>query len=125
MKKIYFTIAIALAFILFTSCSKDDSDETSNPFIETSWTADDYVASLLYGSGCTTTIEFLTETTCQRIDYVPRGIFAGTDIETGTYSYTTSTVTWAVDGENRTATMSGSTLSVPLLNGNSVVYRKN
>ena len=125
MKKIYLTIV--LLTLTVSSCSKDDANnEASNPFISTSWTADDYIASILYGSGCTTTIEFLTETTCQKIDYVPRGIFAGTDIETGTYSFTGATVNWTIDGETRTATMAGSTLtSTVVINGNNVIYRKN
>ena len=125
MKKIYLTIV--LLALTVSSCSKDDTNnEASNPFISTSWTADDYIASLLYGSGCTTTIEFLTETTCQTIDYVPRGIFAGTDIETGTYSYTGATVNWTIDGETSTATMAGSTLtSTIVINGNNMVYRRN
>lgn len=126
MKKTTILLALFMSALLFTSCSKETDDEVSNPFNGTSWTADDYIASILYGSGCTTTIEFLTENTCQKVDYVPRGIFAGTDIETGTYSFTGATVNWTIDGKTSTATMAGSTLtSTIVINGNNMVYRRN
>lgn len=124
MKKAFIILA---ALFIMVSCSSDDKEESvKNPFINTSWKADDPIASVIYGSGCTTTIEFLTETTCQQIDYIPSGPFKGTEVTQGTYVYTGNTVTWTVKGSDETATLSGSVLiSTIVIQGNPITYYKN
>jgi len=124
MKKSLLTLS--LISVLFFSCSKDDNTP-NNKFIETSWIADDDIASVIYGKGCTSTIEFISESECQEINYIPSGIFSGTDVEKGTYTYIGNTVTWTVGKITITGTLSGSILNTDMgtLAGGKRVYRKN
>jgi hypothetical protein len=122
MKK-YFLILVSLVML---GCSSSDEDTSLNPFINTSWTADDSILSVLHGNGSTTTIEFLTETSCQQIEFKASGPFKGTTVEQGTYIYKGNEVTWTVDGNNRTANLSGSLLiSTIVINGNPMTFKKN
>jgi len=122
-------LLLILISVLFLSCSKEDGatePEKNNMFIGTSWIADNDIASLIYGKGCTTTIEFISETECQKIDYIPSGLFSGTDVEKGTYYYDGNTVTWTIDKNTITGTASGSVLNTNMgtVSGGKRVYRK-
>lgn len=128
MKKIF--LFFSLISVLFFSCSKEDDNpepENKNMFIETSWIADDDIASLIYGDGCTTTIEFITETECQEINYIPNGVFSGTDVKKGTYTYDGNTVTWTIDEITITGIASGSILNTDMgtISGGKRIYSKN
>lgn len=70
----------------FVSCNGDDDEPIKkNSFNGTSWNVYDEIASIIYGSGCTTTIEFISDTECQKIDYIPNGIFSGTTVDKGAF----------------------------------------
>ncbi|MEN6422290.1 MAG: hypothetical protein ABFD76_10120 [Smithella sp.] len=124
MKKI---VLFALVSILI-SCSKDDSDENLNLYLGTSWTAQDDIAELIYGKTCTTTIEFLTETTCQEIN-VRTGmpIFSGTFTDTGTYYLKGDSVCWTIGEITITGKATGSALNTNMgtIKGGKRVYIKN
>ena len=127
MKKTF--LLFTLISLLFVSCSKDNNPdlEIKNIFIDTSWTADDDIASLIYGKGATTTIEFITETECQEIGYRPNSVFSKTIVEKGTYTYKGKTVTWTVGESSITGTASGSILSTNMntMAGEKRIYKKN
>lgn len=125
MKKAMFIFAISLV-IVSCSSSEEPDEITKNPFKGTSWTADDPIASIIYGEGCTTTIEFLTDTECQEINYIPNGIFKGTNVEFGVYKFNGDVVTWKIDDTYTSATLSGSILiSTIVIHGNPITYKKN
>lgn len=107
MKKLSLLSLIILLFCI--SCKK----ENINPYIGTSWTAIDDVAELIYGKTCTTTIEFLTETSCQRINIRDvKGYGSGTFVKQGTYTIKSDSVFWNVDGSNYAGIIQGSVLSI-------------
>ena len=111
MKKIFLILVLALV-----SCGGSDDDEpiVKNIFNDTSWTADDEIASIIYGNGCTTTIEFISDSECQKIDYIPNGVFSGTTVEQGTYTFNDNNVSWIVDGREVTGEVSGCVLTSSL-----------
>ncbi|WP_298767725.1 hypothetical protein [uncultured Polaribacter sp.] len=122
MKKYILILATIFAF----SCSSSEEEITQNPFIGNSYTANDPIASIIHGNGSTTTIEFLTETNCQRIEFRASGPFAGNVVKQGTYVFEGNKVTWTVDDEVRTANLSGTILiSTVVINGNPITYQKN
>ena len=121
MKKVILFLAISL----FIGCTSND-DEIVNPFLNTSWTADDPILSVLHGSGSTTTIEFLTATTCQQIEFKASGPFKGTTVKQGTYTYIGNDVSWVINGNTKNATLNGSVLiSTIVINGNPIIFNKN
>lgn len=120
MKTIFLLLTIAL---VFSSCKKDDP-EPANNFINTKWTAPDDIAKLIYGGTCTTSVEFLTETTCQTIDVRVGGTFgSNTDVTPGIYTYKDDSVFWnGIKGK-----ISGSVMNTSMgtLSGGKRVYTKN
>lgn len=128
MKKLLLIITSSLFFLI--SCKKEEPypKETkttviTNPIVNTSWKSPDIVANIIYGSGCTTTIEFLSETSCQEIKYRTS---RGTDVYTGTYSYNGGNVKINISGrESFNATISGSVMITDIsIYGDYITYTK-
>jgi hypothetical protein len=126
MKKL---ILIALLSFALLSCKKDDEPvPEKNQFVGTSWTAQDDIADFVYGGKCTTTIEFLTKTTCQRIDdrnY--KYTHAATYVDEGTYTYKGDSVFWTIEDKTIKGKVSGSILTTDeaSFSGTGLVYTKN
>lgn len=114
MKKFLLTaIAIVGVVLAFSGCSKDYEPSNKPTLAGTKWTADDDVTAIIYGKGCTTTIEFLTNDECQRIDVRP-SIFGGsksTEVTKGTYTYENKTVIWKIGDRTVKGTVSGSIIT--------------
>ena len=125
MKKIILFLIITPVII---SCQEDVDPEpvNENQFTGTKWTAQDDIASLIYGPGCTTTIEFLTEDECQQIDIIPTGSFAGTEVELGSYSYNGDSVSWTVANHTISGKVTGSVITTTMgtVNGGQRIYTK-
>lgn len=126
MKK-YFIFLVIIPLII--SCQKEEADPeplNENKFVGTKWTAQDDISSLIYGPGCTTTIEFLTEDECQQIDIIPTGSFAGTEVELGSYSYSGDSVSWTVANHTISGKVTGSVITTTMgtINGGQRIYTK-
>lgn len=121
MKKLL-TIILSLSLL---SCGKENINST---LVGTKWTAQDDIAELIYGKTCTTTIEFLTKTTCQEIEIrnLRTGSFSGTFVTKGTYTTKGDSVTWVIDKLKMSGKVSGSTLSTNMrrVYGGNRVYNK-
>lgn len=121
MKKLL--IFICLFFIL--SCSKENIGK--NQYKGTSWTATDDISELIYGKTCTTTIEFLTENTCQEIEIRNvKGFGAGTFVTPGTYVIKNDSAFWTIDKLTIGGIIKGSVLSTNMgrVIGGKRVYTK-
>lgn len=115
MKKIILISVICLAVL--TSCKKEDI----NPLIGTKWTAPDALAHIIFGGICTTSIEFLTETTCQEIDLFGTATF----IEQGLYKHWADSVSWTIKTTTIKGKISGSVILSDDYNlGSNKVYTK-
>lgn len=120
-KKVLPLLLIALAF----SCKKDVKPK--NQYLNTSWTTTDDIAEFLYGPTCTTTIEFLTETTCQQINIrKTKGFGTGTTTEQGTYTIKNDSVYWKIDKLVIGGIAKGSVLNTNMgrIDGGKRVYKK-
>lgn len=109
---------------LFMSCSSDDDNKTVvNNYKNTSWTATDDIAEIIYGKPCTTTIEFLTETTCQEINKRK----TTTQIQESTYYIKNDSVFWKSGNATIGAIAVGSVLksNMGTIAGGKRVYTKN
>ncbi len=125
MKKELILLA-AILMALVSSCSKDD-DEPTNKLVGTSWTAPDDIASFLYGDGCTTTVEFLTNTECQELEFYPRGFHEGTEVFEGTYTIKGDSVFWTANEHDWKGKISGSVIvtTMKTMSGGFRTYIKN
>lgn len=120
MKKLIFTL---LSIILF-SCQKDN---IKNQYVGTKWTAIDDIAELIYGKTCTTSVEFLTESTCQEIDIRNvRGFGSGTFVSQGTYFIRNDSVYWKTDNVTIGGVINGSVMSTNMrtISGGKRIYNK-
>jgi hypothetical protein len=121
-KNLFCTI-ILLACL--AGCKKDNTEQ--NIFIGTKWTATDDIAELIYGKTCTTSIEFLTEITCQEIE-IRRGMTfgSGTFITQGTYTANGNSVSWVIGTITINGIASGSVLKTDMgtIAGGKRVYTK-
>lgn len=122
MKKIF---ALTMLAVVLFGCGKDELPEPDN-FEGTSWTAPDDIARLIYGGSCTTTVEFLENGTCQEIDKRPTGMFAGTTVETGTYTSKGDSVSWKIGSLTISGKATGSVLSTDMgtIAGGKRIYTK-
>lgn len=101
MKKLLCLILIISLF----SCKKENSlKENSNPLMGTKWTGPDALAHIFYGGVCTTSVEFLTETTCQEID----NYNTYTNVDQGTYKHWADSVSWTIKTTTIKGRISGS-----------------
>ena len=113
-----------LTALVTLSCSKNEDkkeEKATNPLIGTKWTTEDYIAELIYGKTCTTSIEFLDETRCQTINVRKTTyITSGTDVIEGVYQVKGDSVFWS-DGRNdktlnNRGKVSGSTITTQIKN---------
>jgi hypothetical protein len=122
-KQILFVILILSTFV---SCKKDDP--ILNNFKGTSWTAPNDIAQLIYGGECTTTIEFLTDNTCQEIETIKgTSFFNKTTVTAETYTYKNDSVSWTSGKIKISGKITGSILSTDMgtLSGGKRIYTKN
>jgi len=121
LKKVLPLLLVTLAF----SCKKDV--KPNNPYLGTSWTTTDDIAEFLYGPTCTTTIEFLTDNTCQQINIrKTKGFGSGTTTEQGTYIIRNDSVYWKIDKNVIGGIAKGSVLNTNMgkISGGKRVYTK-
>ena len=83
MKKRIFIFLIPI--VAFVSCLKETIKNSR--YIGTKWTTNDDISESIYGKNCTTTIEFLSLTTCQAIDRreVKNSSLSGIFVKEGVY----------------------------------------
>lgn len=100
MKKSIFILLACIA--IMSSCEKEDI----NPLIGTKWTRPAALAHIIWGGICTTSVEFLTETTCQKID----AFDTYTYIEQGVYKHWADSVSWTIETTTIKGKISGSVI---------------
>lgn len=121
---------LIVAMIAFAGCEKkDDAPEMkNNDYANTSWTAPDDIAELIYGKTCTTTIEFFDDYTCQEINKrVGMSFGSGTFVNQGTYKISNDSVYWTVGKTAIGGIAKGSVLTTNMgtIAGGKRAYTKN
>jgi len=123
MKKVILLLTI---IIIAYGCQSNDPVELSK-YIGTKWTANDDISKLVYGGVCTTTIEFLTESTCQEINVRSGSAsFPGTYLVNGTCKINGDSVSWTTKTGTIKGKITGSVLKTTMgtLAGGFRVYTK-
>lgn len=127
MKKILLFILISCFVISCDDAGVIEEEKIVDSFVGTIWEARDDIAEVIYGNGCTTSIEFLGSGACQTIDIHP-SFFGGisTKVIPGTYTFKGDSVAWT-EGETKiSALRTGSVLnsSMGTIAGGKRIYIK-
>ena len=127
MKKSILILIVAMVALVGCEKENDTPEVEINHYANTSWTAPDDIAELIYGKTCTTTIEFFNDFTCQEIDIrIGMKFGAGTFVEEGTYRINNDSVYWTIGDRTIRGIAKGSVLTTSMgtIAGGKRVYTK-